>query len=196
MLWIFEIWGIKLKTFLFLTKINFFLNFFYFAYVTLIEIFFEKYIKEGKEEKDHDHDAKYKNRQKFINSLFKFSFCLSVVVNILYWTLNIFIPSFLGNTEVPLTLDYFLHGGNLLVLLIDYMLNTTANFKAVQINHIFLLQITILYLLIQYFVYYTMDIQVYPMISKMSIPFYSMFAAGAHGLFLIGNKVFDTFLMR
>jgi len=178
--WIINIWGFQLKTFLFLTQINFFTNLFYFFYSGIYLVYFSK---------------KSESKEKFVNSIFKFSFCLSVAVIILYWSLALLAPGMLGDTPTPPALDLFLHGGNLLVLLIDCLLNSKACFRDTYISRHFLVKFTIAYFMTQYLVYYTMDIEIYPMISKLSVPMYSLVGAAGNGLFLIGEFFFSKILL-
>jgi hypothetical protein len=188
MSWIIEIWGIKLKTFLFLTKINFFINMFYFAYTCYLHLYWRKIMKKD--------SALAQRSEKFVNSILKFSFCLSIAVVSLYWGLLIFAPTMLGDTPTPIFLDLFLHGGNLIVLLIDCILNgKLKNLRETHIDPKFLIQFTITYYIIQYAVYYTMNIQVYPMISKLSIPMYSLVGLAGYGLFMIGNVLFENLIV-
>ena len=194
--WIFNHWGFRLKTFLYLTKINFFLNFFYFFSRGIIVSYMSYKLKELPKEstKYTQKSEKMDNIEKFMNTTFKFSFCLSVVVNILYWSLVFFLPSMLGETPTPMTLDLFLHGGNLAVLLVDLIFNMKFNKDNHFLGKSFLIKFTILYFSMQYFVYYTMNIEIYPMVSKLSLSQYSMVALAGFGLFLIGDFFYETFL--
>jgi hypothetical protein len=194
--WIINLWGLKLKTFLYLTKINFFLNFFYFFFRGIILSYMSYKFNEmpRDSEKYAERKEKMEKMEKFMNTTFKFSFCLSVVVNILYWSLVFFLPALLGDTPTPMTLDLFLHGGNLAVLLVDLIFNMNFNKDNHFLGKSFLINFTILYFFIQYFVYYTMNIEVYPMVSKLSIPQFSMVGVAGYGLFLIGDFAYETFL--
>lgn len=191
--WIIDVWGFRLKTFLFLTKINFFTNFFYFFYTGAIM----GYLNYKAESKDATMTQinRVAEEQRFANSTFKFSFCLSVAVNILYWSLFFFAPTMLGTTPTPLILELFLHGGNMFVLLIDAILNWGVN-KGNEnlLASSFLIKFTIFYFMLQYLVYYTMNIEVYPMVSKLSIPQYSMVGAAGYALFRIGDYFHDRVL--
>lgn len=177
-MWILNIWGFQLKTFLFLTKINFFLNFFYFFYTGLIVIYI----------------LKEKYDEKLTNSIFKFSFCLSVAVLILYWTIVFCAPQLMGNAPTPLALDLFLHGGNMFVLLGDCYLSGKDSYKENHISRNFLILFTVSYFLMQYFVYYTLEIEIYPMVSKLSPPLFAMVGVTGFGLFSIGDFFFDRIL--
>jgi hypothetical protein len=191
--WIIELWGLRLKTFLFLTKINFFANFFYFFYTSFwgkrnLEILERSLTKSEKAQEKH-------RREIFENTLYKFSFCLSVAVNILYWSLNFLVPSMLGNTPTPVVLDLFLHGGNLLVLFFDYLLDHNCDKGNHRVGTSFLLKFSILYVFLQYLAFYTLSIEVYPLISKLTIPQFSMVAVSGFGLFMVGHVVYERVLV-
>jgi hypothetical protein len=174
--WIFEIWGFKLRTFCFLTKINFFLNMVYFLYALLINFHYET-----------------KSRhQNIANSLFKGCYSLAIVVLILYWSLCFFLPNMLGTTQIPVILDLFLHGGNLVVLMLDYFIdNDRLEKKNTYLNKGFLFKISMTYITLLYLLNYFMNIEVYPLVSKMNIVQYVAFCFGGSGLFLTGQYVFD-----
>jgi hypothetical protein len=173
--WIFDIWGFRLRTFCFLTKINFFLNMFYFAYALGINYHYEK--------------AKHAN---VINSLFKICYSLAVVVLILYWSLCFFLPNMLGTTQIPFVLDLFLHGGNLIVLMLDYFIDLERiEKKKTILDKGFLFKLSITYITLLYLLYYFMNIEVYPLVSKMTIAQYFGFCLGGSGLFLTGQYIFD-----
>jgi hypothetical protein len=174
--WIFDIWGFKLRTFCFLTKINFFLNMGYFAYALCINYHYET----------------KSNHQKTANSLFKLCYSLAIVVLILYWSLCFFFPNMLGTTQIPMLLDLFLHGGNLVVLMLDYFIDFERQEKKnTYLNKSFLFKLSIFYITLLYLLYYFMNIEVYPLVSKMNFIQYGAFCLGGSGLFLVGQSVFD-----
>jgi hypothetical protein len=178
--WIFDIWGFKLRTFCFLTKINFFANLIYFAYALCIKFHY------GTNSKDCDH------HQKYVNSLFKFSYSLAIVVLVLYWSLCFFFPTMLGTTEIPVILDLFLHGGNLIVLMLDYFIDLERSEKKNNyINRSFLLKFSLTYMTMLSLLYYFVDIEVYPLVSKMNFMQYLLFCAGGSALFQTGHYIFD-----
>ena len=194
--WILDVWGFKLKTFLFLTKINFFVNFFYFFYTGIIVSFLTyKLNEEIKDSHKWQQKANHlEDQEKFANSCFKFSFCLSVVVNILYWSLFFFLPNLLGSTKTPVLLDLFLHGGNMAVLVIDLIFNRKFNKQHNRMSKSFLIKFTFFYFAMQYLVYYTMNIEIYPMVSKLSLPQYSLVGLAGFGLFSLGDLCYEAFL--
>jgi hypothetical protein len=175
--WIFEIWGFKLRTFCFLTKINFFLNMLYFIYALSINFHFEK----------------KSQHQKIVNYLFKGCYSLAIVVLILYWSLCFFIPQMLGTTQIPVVLDLFLHGGNLVVLMLDYFIDSDEREEKrnTYLNKSFLFMISITYITLLYLLNYFLKIEVYPLVSKMNIIQYVGFCLGGSGLFLTGQYMFD-----
>jgi len=191
--WILALWGIQLKTFLFLTKINFFANFFYFFYtsmvgkgkITILDRIFA----------NSELTTKKFKREIFENTLFKFSFCLSVAVNILYWSLNFLAPTMLGTTPTPVILDLFLHGGNLLVLFFDYLLDGNCDKGNHKLGKSFLFKFSVFYVLVQYLAYYFLSIEVYPLIGKLSIPQFSIVGVAGYGLFLLGHVVYEKVLV-
>jgi hypothetical protein len=150
---------------------------------------------EGERHKTSENLIRLREKEAFAKKLFKFSFCLSVAVNILYWTINFICSEFLGTTPVPKALDLFLHGGNMAVILIDAFLNTQGNKERQLISSNFLVKFTIFYLSLQYLVYYTLNIEVYPMISKLSVPAYSLVNAAGYGLFFLGHFFHDKVLV-
>jgi hypothetical protein len=192
-LWILALWGLQLKTFLFLTKINFFTNFFYFFYTSMVgkgtltildRIFADAELSTNK----------FK-REIFENTIFKFSFCLSVAVNILYWSVNFLAPTMLGTTPTPVVLDIFLHGGNLLVLFLDYLLDHKCDKGNHRLGKSFLLKFSVFYLLLQYLAFYFLSIEVYPMIAKLTVPQFSIVGVAGYGLFLVGHAVYEKVLV-
>lgn len=178
-LWIIRVWGLQLKIFLFLTNINFFLNSFYFIYLTTYA-----YIPN-----------KYRLSNNKLDEIFEFSFCLSIAVIIMYWGLFLFMPAFLGSTATPVVLDVFLHGGNLMVLIMDaFLIKKIEKKQSNSIDFRFLFKFTVFYMILQYFVYYTLDIEVYPLISKVSAVMFSFISLAGYGLFVIGNILYRTIL--
>jgi hypothetical protein len=81
------------------------------------------------------------------------------------------------------------------VLIVDSILNTQCYKEKNLISSNFLIKFTMIHFSIQYLVYYTLNIEVYPMISKLSIPQYSLFGAAGYGLFLIGHFFHDNILI-
>ena len=193
--WILDIWGFKLKTFLFLTKINFFVNFFYFFYTGIIVSYLSyKLNEEAIDSAEYTlKSIRLEEHERFVNSTFKFSFCLSVAVNILYWSLVFFSPNMLGTTATPVLLDVFLHGGNMAVLLIDLIFNKKFN-RQHFVSKAFLIKFTIFYFTLQYVVFYTMNIEIYPMVSRLSLPQFSLVGLAGFGLFSIGDIVYESCL--
>ncbi len=194
--WIIDIWGFKLKTFLFLTKINFFTNFLYFFYTGTVISYISYKVNDAETDKSikpNFSQEELLNQELFSNTLFKFSFCLSIAVNVLYWGLYFFMPNMLGDAPTPLLLELFLHGGNMGVLLVDAILNK-ANRGRNLISTNFFIKFTTAYFLMQYFVYYTMNIEVYPLVSKLSFPHFTIVGVIGFGLFMTGRFLHDNMM--
>ncbi len=150
---------------------------------------FERFLTES------EKTSKKQKRENFENTVYKFSFCLSIAVNILYWSLNFLAPSMLGNTPTPVVLDLFLHGGNLLVLFFDYLLDHNCDKGNHRVGKMFLFKFSILYVFLQYLVFYFLSIEVYPMIAKLTVPQFSMVAIAGFGLFMVGHVVYERVLV-
>ncbi len=174
--WIFDIWGLKIKTFFFLTKINFFMNICYFAYSLHA----------------NTSDDRRKRHIKNVHSIFNFSFCLAIVVIIMYWGILLASPNLMGDTPTPIVLDLFLHGGNLLVLGLDYILDhNKMDKKKTHVSKEFLIKFAFFYLLLLYVLYYTINVEIYPLVSKLSAVQFGILGCCGSGLFLVGQKIFD-----
>ena len=174
--WILDIWGFKIKTFFYLTKINFFMNITYFIYSLYT----------------NSYEERRKIHCKNLHSIFKFSFCLAIVVITLYWGIILTSPTLMGNTPTPAILDVFLHGGNLMVLVLDFFLDPyKVDRKSTHINKTFLLKFTIFYILLLYILYYSIEVEIYPLVSKLNIIQTGLLGVCGSGLFLIGQYIFD-----
>jgi hypothetical protein len=204
---IIKIWGIKIKTFLFLTKINFFVNCFLFSYLfvnslfkfDLRENYFESGSNEVSQNKKEERYIPLKEKFFFYSkremTLIKVSFALSVCVNILYWVILYLKKDFMGDTDVPMDVEYFLHGGNFVVILLECFFNRKSLHNKIDLksNHVIFSAFT--YITLKYVVYFTMDIQIYPMISKLSVPLYYMLAVIGFGLYLLSCGIFKILFL-
>jgi hypothetical protein len=193
--WILDVFGFKVRTFLFLTKINFFSNFYYFVYTSkilkyVLKNFRTNVISEKIEKKSHREE-----KEATSNTIYKFCFCLSVAVVTLYWSINFLAPTLLGTTQIPLILDLFLHGGNLLVLFLDSLLDGKTDKRNHNLKTSFLFKFSVCYVFIQYLVYYTLSVEIYPMISKLSVPKFSMIGVAGYGLFMFGHLIYEKVLV-
>ncbi len=81
-----------------------------------------------------------------------------------------------------------------MVLLGEYLINRNPAMKDTSINPRFLKLFTIGYFIVQYLAYYGLGIVVYPMITKLTIPQFSMFGVVGYGLFRTGQLAFDRLL--
>lgn len=191
---IMKIWGLKLKTFLFLTKINFFVNFFLFSYLSLNSIFkFEirdHYLESDKKNVIENQKHKYYLYTKKEMTLIKVSFILSIIVNLLYWMIMFFKSDFMGNTDTPEHVEYFLHGGNSVMILLECFLNKKSLHNNVAFNHKHALVVAFGYITLKYFVYFAFKVEIYPMISKISVPAYYILAVISYVLYLFSCLIF------
>lgn len=194
---IFQIWGIKIKTFLFLTKINFFLNCYLFAYLFLNSIY--KFEPRGKTLSESKNTLEAKTKKASLNPLFytkkemtliKVSFALSIGVNVLYWSIMYFKRDFIGDTETPAHVDLFLHGGNSVVILFECFLNRNSLHNKIDLNSKHVLVFSFAYITLKYLVYFGFDVQIYPMISKLSVPVYYLLALIGYLLYLLSSLIF------
>ena len=154
--WLRLLFGITIKTFFYLTNISFFVNF---TYVTLS--FFKKsgILKIAKETRDN---------------LFKFGVALAIPVNILFWGVIAYDINLLrvhARITLPHSLNFFLHGGNLIILLIDnYFITKHYNTKGISKR--FLLGCSVFYSVFLHFLYHFFNIELYGLVSKLSFANY------------------------
>jgi len=202
---IYQIWGIKLKTFLFLTKINFFTNFLLFIYLNLNtllnfdkrpEIIFTKNTKDTKDTKNSNKNFVHIQYTQNEMSLIRAGFSFSVIVNFLYWSILFFKPDFMGNSDTPMHVELFLHGGNSLVILIEGFLNKKSLHENVKFGSLGVLSFAFGYITVKYVVYYLYDLQIYPMISKLSVFKYYCLAFIAYFMYLFSISFFRRFVME
>jgi len=163
------------------------MNFFYFSYTGLLLGYLSHKVENEERFNTALNRKRVRDNEILSSRLFMFSFCLSVAVNILYWSLVFINPSFFGDNPTPFLLEIFLHGGNMVVLLADKTLNSHRTKEKNLISQNFLLKFTFAYIMMQYLIYYTLNIEVYPMISKLTLPQFSMIGAAGYGLFMIGH---------
>ena len=197
---IIEIWGFQLKTFLFLTKINFFLNIFIFSYLIL-----NSYLHFDQTNPNNILPKKVKHPNKTIEFIYiysitemtmiKVSFCLSLGVNILYWLILYLSNDFMGTTDTPLYVEYFLHGGNTVVILLECFFNKKSVHNNVNLTDKAAILFGFFYVSLKYLVYYTMDLQIYPMISKLSIPAYYSLVILGYIIYLLGCFIYKTLFL-
>jgi hypothetical protein len=202
---IFLIWGIKVKTFLFLTKINFFINFALFIYLNLNtflnfdkreEISYNQTNKNSTKENEKEKNLTYYQYTCNEMSLIRAGFSFSLTVNFLYWSILYFRPDFMGDGNIPSHVDLFLHGGNSIVILIESFLNKKSLHDNVRFGSLGVLAFAFGYISIKYIVYFYYDLQIYPMISKLSMSYYYCLAFVAYFWYLISVLIFRKFVME
>lgn len=197
---VFKIWGVKIRTFLFLTKINFFINFFLFIYLNLNSFLqfdsrpeiLEKSEKNSTEKAQKIHIQYTKNEMSLIRAGFSFS----LTVNFLYWTIILFKPDFMGTGNTPIDVELFLHGGNSLVILLEGYLNKKSLHENVRFGSLGVILFAFFYITLKYIVYYLYDIQIYPMISKLNVVYYYCLGIIAYFMYLISVMIFRFFIME
>ena len=168
--WLGVLFGIKLKTFFYLTNISFFVNFFYVTFS-----FFKKsgLLNIPKETRDN---------------LFKFGVALAVPVNILFWGLIAYDKNLLLTQtiiEIPHCLNFFLHGGNLLILMIDN-LYITKHYKTNGVSKTFLICCVVFYSIFLHILYSFFGIELYGLVSKLTLFNYLLLIGIGSVFFLAG----------
>ena len=194
---IYIIWGFKLKTILFLTKINFFINFFLFIYLNLNTITgFDK--RPEIIEEDLKKEIKVTHIQYSSNemSLIRAGFSFSIIVNFLYWSILFFKPDFMGNSETPMHVELFLHGGNSIVILMEGYLNKKSLHENVKFGSLGVLAFAFSYITVKYIVYFMYDLQIYPMISKLNAFYYYCLGFVAYFIYLFSLFIFRNLIME
>lgn len=136
--------------FCYLTMISFYLNFFYYFLMFLID---KKIIKDSNISLQHTY--------------FKFAYVISFVVFIMYYGMILVDRSLLksGNFAMPMLLDFFLHGLNYLFNVLELaFLNRRENTD--KINHITYLIFGICYFSFLQIIYNQYEIAVYPFVKN------------------------------
>jgi len=178
---ILQVFGFHPKIFLFLTTITFYINAGYF-FITFANAVLHKYqqtilIKQCK-----------------INTIFRLGFTMSTVVVILYWAIYFSNPTMLGDSEYPLHFDLFLHGGNLVVLVVDRIFIDREHRYEIRINNKVLLAIPICYFSTVYSIYLWTGFAVYPLFSKLCFYKLQVLLLAGYLLFLAGNAVYKLLI--
>lgn len=178
---ILETWGLSPKIFLFLTTLTFYTNFLYFI-LMLSNAFLHK-----------NYDMTLVQQCK-INTIFRIGFTNSVVVVIMYWGIYFHDPSMLGDSEMPFYFDFFLHGGNLVVMMIDRIIIDRQHRYEIRICNRVLLVMTVVYFTIIYTVFLTTGLAVYPLLAKLSIGSLLILVTIGYSLFLTGNFIYKMMI--
>jgi hypothetical protein len=193
---IFQIWGFKIKTFLFLTKINFFFNLYLFSYLSLNSHYkFDQRPEKYEKDEKKNIEKKYYLYTRREMTLIKISFAFSIGVNVLYWLIMLLKRDFMGDTDTPAYVELFLHGGNTMVVLLECFFNRKSVHNDTAVKSIHVIIFAFLYITLKYFVYYTMDVQIYPMISKLSVPLYYCLGLFGYLLYLLSCLIFKMLFL-
>jgi len=194
---IMQIWGFKLKTFLFLTKINFFINLYLFSHLFLNSIFKfdtrDHYFESDKKNENQKHKHYLYSRREM--TLIKISFIFSIIVNFLFYMIMYIKRDFMGDTKIPDHVEFFLHGGNTVVILLECFLNKKSIHNNIGLNSKHMLAFGFLYTTLKYLVYFTLEIQIYPMISKISVPAYYMLNLAGYILYIFSCLIFKILFL-
>lgn len=193
---ILEIWGFKVRTFLFLTKMNFFLNFAIFSYLGLNSHYkFDKRPEIVEKDDKKGKEKKYFLYTKIEMTMIRVSFSISIAVNLLYWSIMYFKRDFMGDTDTPVFVEAFLHGGNTFFILLECLLNRKSIHNNIDLNSKHVIIFGLLYVTLKYFVYYTIDVQIYPMISKLSVPQYYLFVVVGYIFYAFSSGIFKLLFL-
>mmetsp|Transcript_32766 Transcript_32766/g.34104 ORF Transcript_32766/g.34104 Transcript_32766/m.34104 type:complete len:228 (+) Transcript_32766:25-708(+) len=179
--WIVHTWGVSVKLVLFLTILSFFTNLVY--YISVLGNSIIHSVNEGQ-----------LIRQCVINTIFRVGFVVSNVVIILYWGIYLVDPLLLGDQELEFHFDIFLHGGNLLFLVIDKIAIDREHRYEKRINSKVLFWIALCYFVYIYSVYLATGLAIYPLLAKLNvIGLFCLFIAG-YTLFLAGNVIYKLII--
>jgi len=129
-------------------------------------------------------------------TLINISFALSIGVNMLYWSIIFLKRDIMGDTETPAHVEYFLHGGNTVMILFECLLNRKSIHNRVDIKSKHVQGFAFLYITVKYFFYYGMGIQIYPMISKFSVPAYYLLAIIGYFLYYFSSLIFRFLFLK
>jgi len=102
----------------------------------------------------------------------------------------LFKRDFMGDTETPFDVDLFLHGGNFVVIVLECFLNRSSLHNKIDLNSKHVIVFSLVYISLNYLVYFYFDLQIYPMISMLSVPAYYLFALIGYLLYLLSSLIF------
>ena len=176
-----ETWGLSIKIFLYLTLFSFYLNMNYFIMALLNSFLNYRY-------------NMIIMKQVNINTVFRLGFTVSTVVIILYWGIYLHDPTLLGDGSLPLHFDLFLHGGNLLVLIIDKTLIDPQHGYEEKINFKVLLVIAVGYFVLVYLTFLVTGIAIYPLFAKLNPPQLLVLLGAGYSLFLTGDLIYKLLI--
>jgi len=148
---IFRVWGVQPKTFLFLTHLTFFFNLFYYLRVSLAII------------KVLDHDYRE-------DIYYKVGFVFSFLVGFMYWMMYLQDPSLVNEKgyKIIFILDFFLHGGNFILYLLEHFLFTKHS-SCDFIGPYFIAAIVLLYCAMLYTLYFAARYAIYPFLNEYKL---------------------------
>lgn len=176
--WVLHIWGIQIKFFLFMTLISYHLNTFYFFFSTM-----NNYLPNG-----------IKVSYGKLNTVFRFNFTLATVVTIMYWGIQLADPTMMGDADYPLYVDLYLHGGNLLVLIIDRTIIDRDHRFEHRVTTFVLLVFSLFYFITIILCYHLTGVAVYPLIAKLNLKGLSILYVAGFLLFQCGNIVYSLMM--
>lgn len=125
-----------------------------------------------------------------LNTLYRLGFTASVVVTIMYWGIYMHNPNMLGENELPMYFDFFIHGGTLIIMTIDRIIIDRNHRYEARIKSRTLFYITIFYFIMIYSVYIFSGLAVYPLIAKLTFIQLIILSIVGYSLFLIGNFIY------
>jgi hypothetical protein len=178
--WQIQLYGLRFKTFFYLTNISFFNNYFY-----LISQFCKK-------------TGIYHTSKEVRDNMFKLGMAFAVPVNILFWGIIAIDKNLIFNNNsdiLPLPLNLFLHGGNMLVLLLDnYFI--TKHYITKSLGWRFLLSFASFYSVFLHFLYHFFSIELYGLVSKLNLAHYLIIVVFGFMFFLSGNALHSKMIIN
>ena len=129
---------------------------------------------------------------KLERNFFRFNFCLSFLIFILYWGIifsnkEAIIPK---DVVIPPLLDFLIHGGNFLVNFIAHLMVNEHIEDNLLISWKFFFLLSIFYATFYKIIYFIFDYSVYPLVAVMDFKIYLLLIIIATILFLIGEYLF------
>jgi hypothetical protein len=162
------------KNILFLTIFSLFCNLFFYIIKSLMH--FKDNILSGNQEKN----------------FFRFIFCLSFLVFVLYWGMILsnrdgVIPQ---GVFIPPILDFLIHGGNFLINLFTHTIILGKNEENLNYSWRFHFFISLFYTTFYKIIYFVFDYSVYPIIAIMDIKLYIFLNFVGINLLILGEYLF------
>ena len=130
--------------------------------------------------------------QKKESEIFRFNFCLSFLVFVLYW--GMYFTNRDGvlarNRVVPPVLDFLLHGGNFFANLFTHIKLMEKNEVNLNISWKFFISFSFLYTSFYKIIYFIFDFPVYPLVSKMNLKIFILLSFIGSCLLILGEYLF------